>query len=113
MSFELLGRAIAATDAPPTLLILNACDTLAGGEVLLGMVPVLVGTASALSDLAASVFAARFYSAIASAQPVAAALEQGRVSVDAAELGEGSKIDVLARDDVNLDELVLVRPTQA
>jgi CHAT domain-containing protein len=110
VSFELLGRAVAATDTPPTMLVLNACDTLAGGEALLGMVPVLVGTATALSDSAATVFAARFYAAIASAQSVASALEQGRVAVDGAELGEGSKIRALARDDVDPSQLVLVRP---
>lgn len=113
MSFELLGRALAATDTPPTLLVLNACDTLAGGETLLGMVPVLVGTESALSDPAAAAFAARFYAAIASAQSVAASLEQGRVSVDTTELGEGSKIHALARDDVDLGQLILVRPADS
>jgi hypothetical protein len=110
ISFALLGRAVGATDSPPTLLLLNACDTLEGTDVLLGVTPVIIGMASSVSDLAAGVFASRFYSAIASAQSVASALEQGKVSVDAAGLDEGWKADAVAREDIDLSALSLVHP---
>jgi hypothetical protein len=59
--------------------------------------------------LAASVFATKFYAAIASAQPMAAAVRQGSVALEFAGTNEGWKPSVLAREDVKLDELVLVK----
>ena len=64
------GARARATDDPPTLLVLNGCDTLDGAEVLLDSTPVIIAMATEITDLAASVFAARFYSAVASSQPV-------------------------------------------
>ncbi len=109
VSFELLHKVVAATDTPPTLLVLNACDTLDGAERLLDVIPVVVAMSSSISDLAAAVFAARFYSAIANSQSVGAALKQATVGVDLAGLDEGWKPEALVRDAVNLDSLVLVR----
>ena len=60
LSFELLSRAVAATDSPPTVLVLNACDTLEGAEVSLNAIPTVIGMAASVGDLAAGVFAARF-----------------------------------------------------
>lgn len=110
VTFDLLARTLAATDSPPTLLVLNGCDTLDGADVLLESVPVIVAMATEISDLAGSLFAAQFYAAIASAQPVGAAVEQGALAVDLAGLEEGWKPSLLARDDVDLSKLVLVKP---
>ena len=107
--YELLARALGATDVPPVLVVLNGCDTLAGADVLLESTAVIVATASSISDLAASVFAAKFYAAIAAAQTIGAAVRQGSVSVDLAGLGEGWKLEVLARDDVDPTQRVLVQ----
>lgn len=108
--FDLLGRVLGATDTPPTLLLLNACDTLDGADELLTAVPVVIGMAAGISDLAAAVFAARFYSAIANGQSVAAALDQGAVGVDLAGLVEGWKPEPLVRGDIDLGKLILVHP---
>jgi CHAT domain len=108
--FGLLGRALGATDTPPKLLVLNSCESLDGANALLGVVPVVIGMSASVSDLAAAVFAARFYSAIASAQSVAAALEQAAVAVDMAGLGEGWMPDAVVREGVDLGGLVLVHP---
>jgi len=107
--YELLARALGATVTPPVLVVLNGCDTLAGADVLLESTAVIVATASSISDLAASVFAAKFYAAIAAAQTIDAAVKQGSVSVDLAGLGEGWKLDILARDDVDPAQRVLVQ----
>ncbi len=108
--FDLLVRALEATDTPPKLLLFNACDTLDGAEGLLAPVPVVIGMTASISDLGASVFAARFYSAIANGQSVASALKQGTLGVDLAGLVEGWKPEALVRDGVSLDKLVLVQP---
>jgi hypothetical protein len=110
VDFGLLARALAATDHPPTLLVLNACDTLDGAETLLDAVPVVIAMASSVTDLAATVFAARFYAAVASGQSVQAALDQGTVAVDMAGLDEGWIPTTLAREEVTLADLVLVQP---
>lgn len=107
--FELLARALGATDDPPQLLVLNGCDTLDGAEVLLEATPVVIAMATEISDLAASAFAARFYAAVASAQPIGVALRQGAVVLDIMGLDEGWKPNVLCRDGVGVDDLVLVQ----
>ena len=107
--YNLLARAIGATDLPPVLVVLNGCDTLTGAEVLLESTAVIVATASSISDLAASVFAAKFYAAIAAAQTIGAAVDQGSISVDLAGLDEGWKLDVLTRSDVDIAQRVLVQ----
>ncbi|WP_299449077.1 CHAT domain-containing protein [uncultured Serinicoccus sp.] len=107
--FELLARALSATAEPPKLLTLNGCDTLDGAEVLLEATPVIIAMATQISDLAASAFAARFYAAIASAQPIGPALRQGAVVLDLMGLDEGWKPTLLSRDDLDVDDLVLVR----
>jgi CHAT domain len=109
VTFDLLAKALGATGDPPTVLVLNGCDTLDGAEVLLESTPVIIAMASDITDLAASVFATRFYAAIASAQPVGAAVQQGSVALDFAGTNEGWKPHLLARDDVELDKVVLVR----
>jgi hypothetical protein len=108
--FDLLARALVATDTPPSLLVLNACDTIDGADALLNAVPVAIAMSSSISDLGAAVFAARFYAAIASAQSVASALNQATVGVDMAGLGEGWVPDAVVRAGVDLGGLVLVQP---
>jgi hypothetical protein len=72
-------------------------------------VPVIIAMATDITDLAASLFAAKFYAAIASAQPIGAAFRQGSVALDFAGTNEGSTPSLLAHDDMELDELVLVK----
>jgi hypothetical protein len=109
VTFDLLAKALGATADPPALLVLNGCDTLDGAEVLLESVPVIIAMATDITDLAASLFAAKFYAAIASAQPIGAAFRQGSVALDFAGTNEGSTPSLLAHDDMELDELVLVK----
>lgn len=110
VAFELLGRVLDATDTPPMLLVLNACDTVDGADALLNVVPVVIAMSSSIDDSAAGVFAAHFYSAIANAQSIAAALKQAKVGVDLAGLGEGWMPNAAVRDGVDLSGLILVRP---
>jgi hypothetical protein len=110
VEFDLLARVLAATSTPPRVLVLNACDTLAGSSLLLPAVPVVIAMADSIDDTAAIVFARRFYAAIASAQPVGVALEQARAAMQLATPDDADLPQVAVRDDVDADELVLVRP---
>jgi len=109
VSFEHLARVLGATDQPPLVLVLNACDTLDGAEELLAAVPVVIATTTEISDQAASLFSTVFYRAIASGQNVRAAIEQARVIIDMLAGGGGDVIASVTRDDIDLNELVLIK----
>jgi len=109
LRYDLLARALRATSTPPALLVLNGCDTLEGADVLLEAVGVVIATGASISDLAGSVFAAKFYAAIAAAQTIGAAIDQAAYAIDAMGLDEGWKHDVIAREDINVDERVLIQ----
>jgi hypothetical protein len=110
VEFALLARVLAATDEPPRLVVLNACESLDGADDLLRTVPVVIGMSDSIGDTAAIVFAATFYSAIASAQSVQSAVEQGRVKMAAASLGDSELPAIRCRDDVDPSSMVLVIP---
>lgn len=116
VDFALLARLLGATDEPPRLVVLNACQSIAGADDLLQTVPVVIGMSDTIDDTAAIVFARSFYGALASAQSVASAVEQAKVQMLAASMtdpdqGDDSELPtLLARDDVNPQTLVLVTP---
>ncbi len=110
VTFDQLTAVLAATDQPPRVLVLNACDTLDGAEVLLNAVPVIIATAEDIADVAANLFAVRFYAAIAAGQSVHSAIEQARAMIDMLPGESGDMIQPLVRDDVELADLVLVKP---
>lgn len=112
LNFNLLARMLGATDSPPKLLVLNACESLAGADELLQTVPTVIAMSDEINDASAVVFAARFYSAIASAQSVASALDQAKVAMEAASLEGAHLPEARNRDDVNLAKLILVRPPE-
>ena len=113
LDFELLAEALGATDSPPRLVVLNACDSLSGIAPLLQTVPVVVGMADAIDDASAVVFAAQFYSAIGSGQSVASALKQAQVAIAAASLAGSALPEARGRDGVDLQSMILVRPPTA
>jgi hypothetical protein len=111
VSFPLLVRALDSTDHPPTLLVLNACETLVGAEAILPTVPVVIAMSDAVLDVAAILFAQQFYAALASGQSVGSALKQAKVKIEAAMIDdEASELpQCLSRDDVDVGSLVLVK----
>lgn len=110
VEFSLLARVLGATDEPPSLVVLNACESLNGAEDLLRTVPTAIGMSDSITDHAAISFAARFYAAIASAQSVGSAVEQAKAAMRMASLEDSELPEIRTREDVNPDELVLVNP---
>lgn len=116
VNFTLLARLLGATDEPPGLVVLNACESLEGADDLLQTVPVVIGMSDTIDDTAAVVFARSFYAALASAQSVATAVEQAKVQMVAASMFDPDQVDhshlptLRARDDVDPATLVLVSP---
>lgn len=109
VSYANLARAFAATDSPPILVVLNGCDSFADAEGLLDPVMVVVGMRSEITDTAASIFATRFYSAIASGQSVASAVRQSALVMDFAGLEEGWKPDTHVINGLDLGKLTLIK----
>lgn len=110
LDFSLLARMLGATDQPPRLVVLNACESLEGTAELLQTVPILIGMSDSMNDASAVAFAARFYSAVASAQSVAAAVEQAKVAMQAASLDGVELPEVRTREGLDPSEYVLVKP---
>ncbi|WP_026932072.1 CHAT domain-containing protein [Glycomyces tenuis] len=108
VEFQLLARVLGATDDPPRLVVLNACESLAGADDLLQTVPAAIGMSDTIDDTSAIVFASAFYSGIASAQSVASSLEQAKVRMLAASLDGSDLPELRIRDDVDAAALVLV-----
>ncbi|MFD1717108.1 CHAT domain-containing protein [Georgenia deserti] len=112
LAFDLLARVLGATDEPPRLVVLNACESLEGADDLLQTVPTVIGMSESITDLAAITFAARFYAAIASAQSVASAVEQAKAAMQMASLEDSQLPEIRTRDDLDPTTLKLVEPPQ-
>lgn len=107
LSFELLARALAATDSPPKIIVLNSCKSSSAKKALLPQAEALVTMKASISDLAASVFATRFYAAIAAGQSVNAAFEQGKLAVEAASINEADTPELHCALGVNPAKIIL------
>lgn len=109
VEFDTLGEILAATSSPPKLLVMNACSTLHGADVLLGAVPVLIAMQDSVGDAAAGVFATQFYSAIASGQPIGYALAQAKASLKVSLMLEDAELPKIKnRAGIDPNELALV-----
>lgn len=111
MEFDVLAELLGATSTPPKLLVMNACKTLAGSNILLETVPVLIGMADSVGDAGAGIFASQFYAAIASAQPIGAALRQSKAMMKQALLRDDADLpQIVSRADVDPDDMALIVP---
>jgi hypothetical protein len=88
ITFDLLGKALMSVDAPPDVVVLNACESAGARNALLRTTKALVVMNDSISDVAATAFAAKFYAAIASGQSLKSAFGQGLVAVAAASIVE-------------------------
>ncbi|WP_297614996.1 CHAT domain-containing protein [Nocardia sp.] len=78
-----LAAACAATDEPPKLVVLNACDSAATADALVEhFAPLAIGMRGSVADVDAMVFATSFYSSVANGQSVWAAHLAGRAGVE-------------------------------
>ena len=113
VTFDVIARVLGATDDPPRLVVMNACESLAGADDLLRTVPAVIGMSDKIYDTDAVVFARAFYAAIASAQSVGTALAQAKVAMEAAALDGFDLPELRTRDGLDPLDLVLVTPPGA
>lgn len=83
VDFTAVNCMLAATDNPPKLLILAACETVDGAEQFLETVEIVIAMSASVSDAAAATFSARFYSAVVEGQSVGKAFEQAKAYMKA------------------------------
>jgi hypothetical protein len=107
LSFSLLAKALAATDSPPTVVVLNSCNSSGARNALLKQGLIVVSMKTSISDLAAITFAPRFYAAIASGQSIKAAFGQGKVAVENASISEADTPELFCPDDINPAKVIL------
>lgn len=95
VSYELLAKALAATDSCPEVVVLNSCKSSAAKKHLLPLVKIVIAMKMSISDIAAATFAPRFYAALASGQSVQSAFDQGKVAVEAASIADSDTPELL------------------
>ncbi|CUX71678.1 MULTISPECIES: CHAT domain-containing protein [Agrobacterium] len=108
LSFEELANILLSTDYPPTLVIINACQSAVGAHALLETVPIVIGTADGVLDITAGLFASTFYGAIGAGQSVGSAVDQARAVISSALPDEPDSVVVMTAGAVNIAEIVLV-----
>ncbi len=108
IDFELVNKIVSATVQPPDLLVFNACDTLDGAEIFLETVSTVVAMASAINDAAACFFSVQFYSAIASGQSIAAALEQGKVVLEVAGMKDSELPSIICAENIDPNSIKFI-----
>ncbi len=107
LSFDLLAKALSATDSPPEIVVLNSCKSSAAKKHLLPVAKVIITMRESISDVAAAAFAPRFYAALASGQPVQKAFAQGQVAVAAASISEANTPELHCAAGINPAKVIL------
>ena len=77
ISYDLLAKALGATDEPPAVVILCSCEGAGAEKHLLSSAKAAIVMAKSICDHAAISFAYSFYAAIASGQSLKSAFAQG------------------------------------
>lgn len=83
-AYELIAKALAATDYPPKLVVLNSCLSLNALGDLNGLAGATITMELPVTDVAAAVFSPQLYSALASGQSLEKAFMQAQLAVEMA-----------------------------
>jgi hypothetical protein len=107
VTFDILGKALRATDSPPDVVVLNACGSAGARGALLGSAKAIVVMQDSITDIAAVAFATKFYGAIASGQSLKAAYEQGVLAVESVSLDEAGTPALVMANSVDPKKIIL------
>jgi hypothetical protein len=103
------ASACAATDTPPILVVLNACETAAAAERLVArFAPLAIGMAGAIDDTDAITYATSLYASIANGHSVNSAHMAGKAAVELAG-GEYELPCLVAAAEVNPASVKLMK----
>lgn len=107
VSFGLLAKALAATDSPPRVVVLNSCHSSGARKPLLKQGIIVVSMKTSISDMGAVAFAPRFYAALAGGQSVQAAFRQGAVAVENVSITEADTPELFCPQGTNASSVRL------
>ena len=106
------ARAIAATDAPALLVLLNSCHSASQIDDLVAqVVPFAIGMADSIDDIDAINYAAQFYAAVANGQSILASHLSGQVALELGGLDSADLPTLAWATDVDPSTTLLVAPT--
>ena len=91
-------------------MILNACYSKKQAEAITQVIDCAIGMNDAIGDEAAITFAASFYRAIGFGRSIKQAFDQGIVALLLEGIPEENKPELLTRNGVNPEKIVLVPP---
>ena len=107
VTFDLLGKVLAATDSPPDVIVLNECKSTGARKALLVTAKAIIVMEHLVTDSAAVAFAMQFYGAIASGQSLQAAFDQACVAVEFISYNEAGTPSLVTANGVNAKKLFL------
>jgi hypothetical protein len=101
VSFDLLAKALAATDHQPRVVVLNSCHSSGARKALLKLGLIVVSMKTSISDIGAVAFAQRFYAAVAGGQSIKSAFRQGAVAVEHVSISEADTPQLFNPANIN------------
>lgn len=107
VTFDLLAKALKATDSPPKIVVLNSCKSAGVRKALFPSASAVIVMRDSISDVAAIAFAPRFYAALAAGQSIKSAFAQGKVAVEAASITEANTPELFVASGVNPGKIKL------
>lgn len=112
VSADALAATIATVADSVRLVVLNACESQAHAELLVEHIDAAIGMSDSIGDLAAGVFSAALYGAIADGRSLARSFDQACAALQLEGIGDFDIPHLFARDGLDLDQMVLVRPPE-
>jgi len=108
------ANAVAATDDPPLLVLLNSCNSASqiDGLVERGVAPFAIGMADEIDDGDAITYAAQFYAAVANGQSIHSAHLSAQAALELAGLSGHELPTLVHSDDVDPATTVLVKAAE-
>jgi CHAT domain len=107
LTFDLLAKALGATDSPPQIVVLNACESSGAKNALIPPTKAIVAMRKSISDLAAAAFATAFYAGVASGQSLKSAFRQGCIAIEVTSFGEQGIPELILGSNVDPRKIVL------
>lgn len=107
LDFDLASRVIEASSGNPRLLVLSACDTVAGADCFLDTVPAVIAMAASIGDAAAITFSARFYRSLSGGATIAQSLTQAKLGMEHRQFADAALPTLLTRSPADGERKLL------
>ena len=110
---QAFANAVAATDDPPVLVVLNGCNSAVQLPLLVARIaPFAIGMSEEIDDGDAINYSAQFYAAVANGQSIMAAHDSGRAALELAGLSGANLPTLESADDADPRRTILVTPLE-